>query len=230
MTWQKLVETSVKTAPIRVVDLDLESGNVAYSRRIRQGSAAERKATDVELVRAELVNRFVNEMSYAPEQVELDHAVELRVPETDQATTRYVDVVVNGTDGKPFFFACVREPGNFGEGLADGHELLEMAEAEYHMTGNAVQYLFYYTVIVRNGELSSDSVIINFQHFVHGLEGLDKPGFSGTGDSSLDDARLRTLPLPKTDTQGVSMKQAVVNRYKGNAYPVLLRIRGQQSD
>ena len=224
--WQSMVEQAVRKAPIRVVDLDLKSGTVSYSRRIRQNHAIQKISGDREIVRADLVNRFVNEMSYAPEQIELDREIDLPGEEMAEPGKVRVDVVVHDVDGRPFFFANVREPGKFSSETESGYELIQIAEAEYRNTGNAVHYLFYYTVVVKNDELTSDSVIINFQHFVSGLDGVDpvtamhqeKPESGPWAEQP-----NASEPGPVSD-EDRDRRRAVVNRYKKRAYPVLLRI------
>ena len=217
--WKKLVEQNVAKAPIRVVDLDLENDTISYSSRIRQHQTLTRIDRDTELVRADLVNRFVNEMGYAPEQIELDRPYRVSLSEdTDITITMTVDVVVRGEDGTPFFFAQVKSPVEFETSLEGDPSLFQMARAEEQATGVAVHHLFYYTVRVRNNEPAGESYLINYRHFRNGL--------------TIFDAVRTKRTMPDQPTGGVTMargprnrgKTLVVCRYRERIYPVFIHL------
>ncbi len=216
--WKKLVEESVRKAPIRVVDLDLEAGTISYSRRIRQHQSLTRIDQSTELVRADLVNRFVNEMGYAPEQIELDRPYRVSVSDdADITITLTVDVVVRGEDGTPFFFAQVKTPIDFDHEMEAAPNLFRLAEAEEQATGTVVQHLFYYTVRVRNGELAGESYLINYRHYRDGTTGFEPKKDERGGPIP----RLRRITMAR-GPQNYG-RELVVCRYRNRMYPVFIR-------
>lgn len=217
--WKKLVEQNVAKAPIRVVDLDLENDIISYSRRIRQHQSLTRIDRDTELVRADLVNRFVNEMGYAPEQIELDRPYRVSLSDdTDITITMTVDVVVRGEDGTPFFFAQVKSPIEFETSLEGDSSLFQLAQAEEQATGVAVHHLFYYTVRVRNNEPAGESYLINYRHFRNGLNIFD----------AVRTRRETPERIPDSVTMARSprsrRKTLVICRCRGRVYPVFIHL------
>jgi len=211
--WRQLVEREVSLARIRVVDLNLEAGTVTYSRRIRQHRPILSISHDREIVRADLVNRFVNEMGYDPEYIELDRPVS--VTRSDGASaTETVDVVVNHRDGSPFFFAAVKTPESFHEDDGTAARLIRLAEAELAATGKAVRHLFFYTVVVKGTELASESVILNFEHFRHGEEAFSQ---------QVSDSQEPDRPAAKWCCRQSQRRRVIQVRYKKHRYRFLLR-------
>lgn len=111
--WRKFVEEKLSEQSNKVATIDLEDKTVNYSNKIKNNRDLKSLTGDEEIVRAFLIDRLVNELDYAAEDIETEK--EYRVTAGHGKLSPRIDVLVKDEDGSPYFFIEVKAPSKFEE-------------------------------------------------------------------------------------------------------------------
>lgn len=167
MTWKEKVLQTLKKAKDKVVEIDLDKKIITYN-KVNNPRGIKVITGDEEIVRAYLINHLVNELDYSPELIDIEVEYEIGRPSVKKAR---IDVIVRDRKGEVFFFIEVKAPDKWeaDKGFIEG-QLFKLAKMQ-----SDSKYLAYYTVDFKGGELSDQSIIIDYKQHKE-FEQWDKVG------------------------------------------------------
>jgi type I restriction enzyme M protein len=160
MSWLNHAANVINDRARKVVQLDLAGRKVRYiDSRLKLHRDLQDLTGGEEVVRASLIDRLVNELGYKPELIELEREYQAGRP---KKIAPRIDVIVNDSSGKPFFFIEVKEPSKFesDKEFIEG-QLFQLSGLHEAETGNRPEYLVYYTIEESNGVLIDKAIIID---------------------------------------------------------------------
>lgn len=99
--WNEKASVIINNSKIEVVNIDIKKRNINYSNKIKQHRTITSITGDEEIVRAFLINRFVNELDYKPELIEIEKEYEMGRPKIQKSR---IDMILRDSQNKPFFF------------------------------------------------------------------------------------------------------------------------------
>ncbi len=146
-----------------IVQISPDGKNVKYGGGIILHREISRLSPE-ETVRAFLVSRLVNELGYAPQNIELEKPYATRLGRsTGVKSEKRCDIVVNNRDGNGIFlFMELKSPDDY-EGKEEYIEgqLFNLSKFEI----KPVQYLAYYTAIAEENRVDEKIILIDHRKF-----------------------------------------------------------------
>ena len=138
----------------------LENGNkIKYSEAIKKYRDVKKITGDEELVRAYLITKFVKDLGYKLENIEIEKEYEAGRP---KAIKPRIDLILKDVNDNNFLFVEVKAPNKFesDKEYIEG-QLFKLARLEK----KPIKYLVYYSVKLEGDEIKDNVIIIDYEKY-----------------------------------------------------------------
>lgn len=159
-----LIEEYMKKQKNKVVqDFIVAESKVKYSAEIKQNREIRKLSGDEEIVRAFLLAKLVNELSYKPENIEIEKEYDIVRPKVNKPR---IDVIVRDNEGNAFLYIALKSPQDYEKDKDEVIEkqLFNLASQEKGQ-GYDVKYLTLFSIEIVNGEIKDNCIIIDYDKF-----------------------------------------------------------------
>lgn len=148
---------------IKVVEVcDSTNKKVKYSDKIK-GPNIDVLRGDEEIVRAYILAKLVNELGYAPENIEIEKEYDIGRPKVNRPR---IDVIVRDNNANAFLYIELKGPDDYEKDQDETIEkqLFNLASQELGQ-GKKVKYLCLYTIEVLQNAIKDKCIVIDYEKF-----------------------------------------------------------------
>jgi type I restriction enzyme M protein len=158
-----LIEKYLDRQKIKVVETyNFETKKIKYSKKIK-GWKIDKFRGDEEVVRAFILAKLVNELSYKPENIEIEKQYDIGRPKVNKPR---IDVIVRDDEGTAFLYIELKSPQDYEKDKDEVIEkqLFNLASQEKGQ-GVDVKYLVLYTFELGERDIRDKCILIDYEKF-----------------------------------------------------------------